>query len=161
MQLKCGKCGHEWDYTGESDHWCSCPRCRTNVKVHQDPENRPDPGQGQEPTEPPDAPPAEVAELAERVDRLDAQVESIGETLGNDFVQVTDDVAELEERVRSIETATGEIGETIEALWEHWGGESPWESDLLTDPDQDAGASTGIPEAVQSAGIYDPTEEDL
>ena len=32
MKIKCKKCGHVWDYTGDSDYYVTCPRCRRNIK---------------------------------------------------------------------------------------------------------------------------------
>ena len=33
MLLNCQRCGYEWDYNGKSKWYCSCPRCRTSIKV--------------------------------------------------------------------------------------------------------------------------------
>jgi len=38
MQIKCKRCNYEWDYSGKSEWYTSCPRCRTNVKVGSGPE---------------------------------------------------------------------------------------------------------------------------
>lgn len=35
MLLKCGKCGHQWNYTGKSEYYASCPRCLNKVKVKE------------------------------------------------------------------------------------------------------------------------------
>lgn len=35
MDLKCQRCGYEWDYKGKSKWYASCPRCRTTVKVKE------------------------------------------------------------------------------------------------------------------------------
>lgn len=34
MELKCKKCGYEWNYTGKAPFYTSCPRCKTNVKTN-------------------------------------------------------------------------------------------------------------------------------
>ena len=31
--MRCGKCGYEWDYQGNSNYYTSCPRCRSNIRV--------------------------------------------------------------------------------------------------------------------------------
>lgn len=35
MELKCQRCSHEWDYTGESDYFATCPNCKTSVSVSE------------------------------------------------------------------------------------------------------------------------------
>lgn len=35
-ETKCKRCGHEWDYTGNSEWYTSCPKCRTSIKVKRD-----------------------------------------------------------------------------------------------------------------------------
>jgi len=32
-KLKCKRCGYEWEYNGTGYMYTSCPRCRTNVKL--------------------------------------------------------------------------------------------------------------------------------
>ena len=32
MMSRCIKCGHVWDYKGESEFYISCPRCKTPRK---------------------------------------------------------------------------------------------------------------------------------
>lgn len=33
MMLRCGRCGHEWEYRGKSEWYASCPRCKSSVRV--------------------------------------------------------------------------------------------------------------------------------
>jgi len=33
MEMKCKRCGHEWSYKGKSTYYCSCPNCKTSVKI--------------------------------------------------------------------------------------------------------------------------------
>ena len=33
MKLKCKYCGHEWNYTGESKHYVTCPSCYNKVRI--------------------------------------------------------------------------------------------------------------------------------
>jgi predicted Zn-ribbon and HTH transcriptional regulator len=35
MNLKCKRCGYEWDYHGKSKWYVSCPRCKTNIRVRE------------------------------------------------------------------------------------------------------------------------------
>jgi tRNA(Ile2) C34 agmatinyltransferase TiaS len=32
-QLKCPKCGYEWNYKGSHEHWATCPNCLRKVKL--------------------------------------------------------------------------------------------------------------------------------
>ena len=31
IDIKCRKCGYEWEYTGKSEHYARCPSCRRQV----------------------------------------------------------------------------------------------------------------------------------
>ena len=33
VQLKCQRCGKEWNYTGNGTWFTSCPGCKTSVKI--------------------------------------------------------------------------------------------------------------------------------
>jgi hypothetical protein len=33
VEAECHRCGREWDYTGRSDHYGTCPNCKTSVKL--------------------------------------------------------------------------------------------------------------------------------
>lgn len=33
VEMKCHRCGHEWEYKGKSKYFTSCPQCKTSVKV--------------------------------------------------------------------------------------------------------------------------------
>lgn len=33
VEALCHRCGREWDYTGRSDHYGTCPNCKTSVKL--------------------------------------------------------------------------------------------------------------------------------
>lgn len=41
VKLKCGRtdCGYEWEYSGNSEWYASCPKCRTTVNVRKQKEN--------------------------------------------------------------------------------------------------------------------------
>jgi len=36
MKLECKRCGYKWEYKGTGYMYTSCPRCRTNVKLNGD-----------------------------------------------------------------------------------------------------------------------------
>lgn len=33
MEMKCQRCGHKWNYKGKMTYYCSCPNCKTSVKI--------------------------------------------------------------------------------------------------------------------------------
>ena len=33
MELKCQKCDHEWNYSGESEYYATCPKCYRKVNI--------------------------------------------------------------------------------------------------------------------------------
>jgi endogenous inhibitor of DNA gyrase (YacG/DUF329 family) len=35
MDLECPKCGKEWDYTGNSQVYATCPDCKRSVKIEE------------------------------------------------------------------------------------------------------------------------------
>lgn len=34
-KLTCQHCGHDWDYTGNSNYYATCPTCHYKVPVDQ------------------------------------------------------------------------------------------------------------------------------
>ncbi|MDX1373351.1 MAG: hypothetical protein R3321_12830 [Nitrososphaeraceae archaeon] len=32
IEIQC-ECGHRWIYTGKSERYCSCPKCRTTITI--------------------------------------------------------------------------------------------------------------------------------
>lgn len=34
-KLKCQRCGRVWEYTGNSEYYTTCPKCKTSVKTDQ------------------------------------------------------------------------------------------------------------------------------
>ena len=33
MKIKCKRCKHEWEYTGKSEYYATCPFCYTKVRI--------------------------------------------------------------------------------------------------------------------------------
>jgi len=33
--VKCKRCGYEWEYTGKSDWYISCSRCKTTINIRK------------------------------------------------------------------------------------------------------------------------------
>jgi hypothetical protein len=150
-ELTCQRCGHAWEYTGESDYWATCPRCRTNVKVERTGEE----GEGEDASEPVPT----VAGMQDRVERLEEQVETAIDAQAEVAGDLREERGELEERIGDLETAVVEISEVLEELIVGMDGRVDYESEALANPDRDPEGSVSVPEAVKNAGVYDPTEE--
>lgn len=157
VEAECHRCGRQWDYTGRSEHYGTCPNCKTSVKL--------DRGGGGEAAETAEAsessdetaPTVEVAMgagearevgLTEAVEGLDRSVTELYQ-LADGRDGVVGDLArragELEERADDLEAAIEEVAELVESWmeWEYPAVEEEsgidWQSDLLADPDQDDG----------------------
>lgn len=83
-ELECQRCGYEWNYTGEQEHYCTCPACMTSVPVDRT-----------------------VAEVAEDVDGADVVDESAGSEVVIELdgevqeLSVEEAIQELADRVSS------------------------------------------------------------
>jgi len=33
VELKCQRCGYQWDYKGESEWYASCARCKSSINI--------------------------------------------------------------------------------------------------------------------------------
>lgn len=40
QHVECHRCGYGWDYTGNSEYYASCPKCKTSVPLVEDDETR-------------------------------------------------------------------------------------------------------------------------
>jgi polyhydroxyalkanoate synthesis regulator phasin len=98
VETHCQRCGHGWEYTGQSEHFCTCPRCSTSVKVGREQEGEQEgdeqavEGSEQSPTGEPTEAPSEVGEP-----QVLLQTENVERE-----VPVTDGVAEVFERVNDL-----------------------------------------------------------
>jgi predicted nucleic acid-binding Zn-ribbon protein len=36
VKLRCHRCGHVWDYKGQSKWYAICPNCRTTVRIRSE-----------------------------------------------------------------------------------------------------------------------------
>lgn len=155
MHLSCQRCGHEWNYTGASEHYCTCPGCKTSVRV-----------EGSEQAEP--------SKTAERGTTSD-QMETV--EYGGEEVPITEAVVELEEsveqvravadaraesagelaeeqreRIADVERGLEEVAGYFKEFMEEMGGEVEYDH-------VDAGKA--VPEALKNVDddVYDPTGE--
>lgn len=86
VETNCQRCGHGWDYTGQSEHFCTCPRCSTSVKVGREPEGEQEgdeqgvEGSQQSPTgEPTEVGEPQVLLQTENVEREVPVTDAVGE----------------------------------------------------------------------------------
>ena len=166
----CDKCGYEWDYGGQSDHYCTCPSCKGSVKVGNDftpeeKEKEEKEREGDSPNIPPDQVPEpevllENGDLQREVPVTDAvkevheSVNSIGaatEVQRQQVDEVADDVARLREEVR-------EVARYFQGVVEELGGEVEYETVDLGE-DSSSQVSKAVRDVNPDEGPYDPTEE--
>lgn len=145
VETNCQRCGHGWEYTGQSEHFCTCPRCSTSVKVGREPEGAQEgdeqavEGSEQSPTGEPTEAPSEVGEpqvllQTENVEREVPVTDGVAEVFErvNDLGRA-DEVRrqEVEEMRADLERLTEQVREvatTFEAFVEEIGGEVTYET---------------------------------
>lgn len=129
VQALCHRCGREWDYTGRSDHYGTCPNCNTSVKLHRgseraEPSDSPEVSPETEPTaercpDPSDrtaevrAGGEEAREMlvVEAVESLDESVTELYELQSGEAESVGELVQEVEEREESLADLRRGLGE--------------------------------------------------
>lgn len=164
-ELTCQRCGHDWEYTGQSEHYCTCPNCKTSVSVRGS--ERAEPSETAERGTTTDRTPETVAvqaggheeqemALAEAIAALDESVTELYELQAARSDSVGELAQEVEERGRSVddlESGLEEVAGYFEEFIEANGGE--FEYDHV-----DAGRPVSEAlEDVDMGGVYDPTEE--
>ena len=35
MEMKCKRCGNEWDYKGQSEWYVTCSNCKTSIRIKE------------------------------------------------------------------------------------------------------------------------------
>jgi vacuolar-type H+-ATPase subunit I/STV1 len=121
VEAACHRCGREWDYTGGSDYYGTCPNCKTSVtldggneRAEPEAERGPFPSDRTADTVEVQAGGHELREVTvpEAIVALDEAVTELYE-LGGDRSEAVSDLTErIEERDRSVE----EIEEGLEEL---------------------------------------------
>lgn len=184
VKTTCHRCGHEWDYSGDSDHYCSCPTCRTSVKVGREPDS-----EDSESEEAPEGSPQEAPQEATQSAQADMGEPTVVIDTGGvqRDLPVTEAVKELYERQTDLGGAheahrqrqddlaeeVAQLGEQIEevasilkAVVEVAGGEADYETLDVEAAEEgesgdDAADDAAIPEVLRNADAdaYDPTEE--
>ena len=157
--LACQRCGHEWDYTGGSEHYCTCPNCKTSVSVRGS--ERAEPSETAERGTTSDravtvefgGEEVPVAEAVARLEESVAEVRATGEARGESLGELGRDVEEQGETVAELERGLEEVAGYFKQLIEEAGGEVDYDH-------VDAGKA--VPEALKDMDmdeVYDPTEE--
>jgi hypothetical protein len=137
VEATCHRCGREWDYTGRSDHYGTCPNCKTSVRLHggseraepsETAERCPDPSDrttgtvevragAEEPEEMP------VVEAVEALDESVTELYELGEARGDTVADVARDSDEREERLADLRAGLEEVAGYFEEFIEANGGE--------------------------------------
>jgi vacuolar-type H+-ATPase subunit I/STV1 len=138
VEAECHRCGREWDYTGRSNMYGTCPNCKTSVKLPRgseraepEAERCPDPSDrttvevaaGQ-------AEPREVS-LPEAVEAMDAAVDELyelGDARSETSAELAERVEEREESVEDLRRGLRELAGYFEDLIEEAGGEVDYEN---------------------------------
>lgn len=155
LTLTCQRCEHEWDYTGESQYYATCPCCKSSVKVDEDSRNESSKHSGASDGGESSTSTVELAtgdmvreiEVTEAVEELHETVDSLGEAQESMRQRVADHADQLEERREEIAEVATVLKELVEAL----GGEGEYET-LDIDSDDETAAS-GVAEAARAVEV--------
>jgi prophage DNA circulation protein len=147
VRLHCARCGHGWDYTGSSDHYCTCPNCKTSVKVQESREKPEQRGGGEVAEEARER----VEAMEKRLVEVDEVTDSLTDEMAETVPEMQGDIGHLEERVEAVETGVGELAEIVEELVEELGGRVEYESGFFDEVEVD-GAGTELQEALDQVG---------
>lgn len=145
-ELRCGKCGREWEYTGRSDVYCTCPSCKTSVKIQEslldeDAEHATSQA-GEVPetvvlrfgeTEVEMGVEEALQELAERVAAAGEAQEGLRERVAGHDDDLADHADQLEEQREATEEVAAVVGELVEGMggsvnWKHVDTAGAWPS---------------------------------
>jgi hypothetical protein len=145
VRLHCARCGHGWDYTGSSDHYCTCPNCKTSVKVQESresPAERAGGGVSEETRE-------RIEAVEKRLVEVDELTDSLTDEMGETVPEMQGDIGQLEERVEEVEAAVVEVAEIVEELVVGMEGRVDYESEALQDSGDNDNVDVTVPEAVE------------
>jgi len=148
VQATCHRCGREWEYTGGSDHYGTCPNCKTSVKLHKGSERaRPEPeteveAEAERRPDPSDPTPRTVEVVGdempvpEGVERLDWQLAQVASTVERQGGSVAELERRVDERARSLdelERGIEEVADFFKQFVDAQGGEVEYEHIDLDD----------------------------
>jgi len=166
VEALCHRCGREWDYTGRSDRYGTCPNCKTSVKLNRGSERAkptgspegsiepepsaercPDPSDratveieaGGEPRE------VEVIEAVEAVDGAVIELYELGQDRGETVGQVRQEVEEQSDDVDDLRDGLQELAGYFAEYIEANGGKVEYENIEETGPT--------VPEALKNVDM--------
>lgn len=121
----CHRCEYEWDYTGSSDRYGTCPNCKTSVKLDggseratAKPERCGDPSDRTVGINGSTVP---VVEAVESLDNSVAELYQMDETLGDELAELRDRVEEDGE-IQEVREGLRELAKQFTELVEEMGG---------------------------------------
>ena len=139
VEAACHRCGREWDYTGSSDRYGTCPNCKTSVKLHRgseraEPSASPEGPDGPEPTAERgttsdrttvevDGETVPVAEAVEELNESLAEVRTLGESRGESLGELGREVEDRGEVVADLRRGLEELAGYFKQVMEEAGGE--------------------------------------
>lgn len=162
-ELTCQRCGHDWEYSGQSEHYCTCPNCKTSVSVRGSERAEPEAERGttsdrmagtvaveaggHEEREMP------MAEAVEALDQAVTELYELQTAQGETVSELAQGVEEQSDDVDDLRDGLEELAGYFAELVEEAGGEVDYDH---VDPGK------AVPEALKDVdvdGVYDPTEE--
>lgn len=155
LTLTCQRCEHEWDYTGQSQYYATCPCCKSSVKVEDESskdgsKHSGTPDGAEESTLTVEIATGDVVremEVAEAVEDLHERTTSHGAAQESLRQRVDDHADQLEERGDEIAEVATVLKELIEAM----GGAVDYDT-LEIDGETDVGVSA-VAEAAQEVEV--------
>jgi hypothetical protein len=130
VEAVCHRCGREWDYTGSSDHYGTCPNCKTSVKLHGGSERAEPSETAERCPDPSDRTTVEVegeavpvAEAVERLNESLAEVRAVGEARGDSLAELGREVEDRGESVADLRRGLAELAGYFKQVMEEAGGE--------------------------------------
>lgn len=156
VEAACDRCGREWDYTGRSDEYCTCPNCKTSVKLEASASERAEPSETAERRPDPSERDADaVAALEASVGELYELTEQQAETLGDlvqDGERRADNLDELEaehaERLDDLRDGLEEVAALFQEFVEANGGVFEYQHISLDDEVQAAAGEVDVEAAL-------------
>jgi hypothetical protein len=128
VEAECHRCGREWDYTGRSNMYGTCPNCKTSVKLPRgseraEPEAERCPDPSDRTTVEVDGEAVPVAEAVERLNEQVVEVRGIGEARAESLGELGRDFEERGETLEEIERGLAELANYFKQVMEEAGGE--------------------------------------
>jgi hypothetical protein len=153
VEALCHRCGREWDYTGRSDRYGTCPNCKTSVKLERERASGASGGALPDPSDREtveieaggEAREVDVIEAVEAVDGAVIELYELGEGRGETMGQLRQDVEEQSDDVDDLRDGLQELAGYFAELVEEAGGDVEYEQIEETGPT--------VPEALKNVDM--------